>query len=1774
MSLQLAGIKRPQRRLSQMNKKDVLADTAMDEDDDASIPDTMEEEDEEGDIDDEEEELDTEEQEQEPEQEQEQEFEPELEMSYGENIQCMVRVRPILSGMEQTGRQCVDVNEALNSINIDCKPRPKAFTFDYVSSPTSTQESIFQRVGKPISNACLAGYNGTIFAYGQTGSGKTYTILGDFEDRNSSSRGVMPRVFDYLFCCIQRDRNKHGDDVVEYLVKGSCLEIYNERIQDLLEPDRCNLQIREDYKRGVMVEGISQRIVENANDALKLMEESARNRRVSETSMNKESSRSHLMFTLSIECRMTESNQLRRTRTSRFNLVDLAGSERQSKTHATGDRLREAGNINKSLTVLGHVMKALVQQNIVASNAAANGEENTKHTHIHYRDSKLTHLLKDSLGGNSLTFMVACVSPSSMNLLESLSTLQFASRAKYIKNKAQLNEDQSGSVKVLKSENKKLINQVARLQQLIERGGASGSQTPKRMDSGDGGGGGNSGQLKDAMQVLEVENYGIRREREKYRLQVDEMQRLVEKKKQFILNLKMQLKLRQAEAMQLRQTVAATAADDGDGKNGDDGDGNGEGELPLSPHKKSIAAMTTTTTTTSLRGGECLGACKSAVIEEHLKTIELQQQSQEMMDFIHRFVNDEDNKMRMDQYQKWKHLYATLIDENHELRSNAQQKTDTTTTETETQSQSAMNDDAKSCKEQCKQQLTAIQTDMDALRHKHDELQTMYGELESKMKLQQRSHINEKEAMKCETEKQLENMRLGAVAALDSNTEQTMELSLKMSEMTAKLDVTEAELQTTQQHNREQLKQIAELTEKCEQGTQEIQSTRVALNEKETNVSVLRQELERLQSAQNEWLTQTQCYEQQVDEKQAQMHRLQSEMDSITQQFEDVKLQYSSLQDDHQILSDVQETLEYQKTEQQQKLTQYETQIEQLQQKQSALTQEIVNKSEIICTLQNEVSQKMESADETVKNLNEKNENYSKTIAEMNSEMECLRQSIDDSANEMLRKDIDIEALRREMQHVNVQLNDYKTAHNELEKKYTAYIEKYKNVQNEYDEVQRMCEQYQSQCREKHSDLETALQEKQSLLSAIDKLQTDVHQMQHEYDVLQTQCEEKGNTIGKHEEMLQARVEEIEQLQQNIVRLEQEIQAQKQAMHVALQTAENDRENEKEKIQQQHETEMKGLQQTVEALTAMHVALQTAENDREHEKEKIQQQHETKLKGLQQTVEALNAEKLKLEKDCAGLSQKLENEKCKVREKEETFQVLQRKIAQFQISSSQSQQSENNDSAAADGGSDIQSQMMELFEKFDHEKQTLNAEIKSLTDENSAYHAEIETLNRTIQQVQTEKDELVKTKTSAQQMFEQHKKNMCLQLEKAHNDVQQRQERSERLIKTFEQRLELRQKQNVDYRQKIDALSAEVTAKTSEIQKQTDEIEQIKTQLKRCQNTIHNAQSLNESLLQEKSEFDTKLQASEQEVERMNAECTHFQTELNKCMQERMNAIKTSKRMRLAEEKAYNEMMEWKSQYSTLQETSNRLEMEMHELKKQNDNLAVENSKLAGHHNAQQRINHLLNLKRECEKLKREKKQMAIKLSQFGGSSSGGGGRASVSGGGANHKVSDEESVSDKEEREKENELMNQTMLRLLHAIKNISELSVVEEQTGFVLQVNTTQNCVTTPINVEQPMQVLTAIQNVIHDQNNQIIRLKREIHGLSNDVSIRDEQIKVLNDHITLSPSLSITQSGRKTSKTKRKRAVSSLPHPQVSPDRNTSDKENRKRRTSTDTFTFESS
>ncbi|CAN6465102.1 unnamed protein product [Victoria cruziana] len=376
------------------------------------------------------------------------------------NVQVIIRIRPLNSSEISLhgNRRCVR-QDGPQSVTWTCQPQSR-FTFDIVADENVSQESLFKVAGVPMVENCMGGYNSCMFAYGQTGSGKTHTMLGDIEGgsgRHSVNCGMTPRVFDYLFSRIQKEKEARRDEKLKFICKCSFLEIYNEHILDLLDPSSSNLQIREDAKKGVYVDNLREFEVSSVRDVMQQLLQGAANRKVAATNMNRASSRSHSVFTCIIESKW-ERQGVSHHRFARLNLVDLAGSERQKSSGAEGERLKEATNINKSLSTLGLVIMNLV--NI----------SNGKAQHVPYRDSKLTFLLQDSLGGNSKTTIIANISPSSCCSLETLSTLKFAQRAKFIRNNAIVNEDTSGDILALRMQIQQLKKEVNRLRAIANGG--------------------------------------------------------------------------------------------------------------------------------------------------------------------------------------------------------------------------------------------------------------------------------------------------------------------------------------------------------------------------------------------------------------------------------------------------------------------------------------------------------------------------------------------------------------------------------------------------------------------------------------------------------------------------------------------------------------------------------------------------------------------------------------------------------------------------------------------------------------------------------------------------------------------------------------------------------------------------------------------------------------------------------------------------------------------------------------------------------------------------------------------------------------------------------------------------------------------------------------------------------------------------------------------------------------------------------------------------------
>ena len=339
---------------------------------------------------------------------------------HSERIKVSVRCRPMNQKEKNEGYQnCVDVDSDRGEVNVRLANTPKrTFWYDKAYGTTSTQEQVFQETAMPIVESVVQGYNGTIFAYGQTGTGKTFTMEGDFE--TDINKGIIPRSFDLMFNIINTTYNTN------FLIQCSYLELYNEEVRDLLsKTKRQKLNVREKDKV-FYVENVTVIQAENAQMTLDIMKAGRVNRATGATKMNPGSSRSHSIFSLTVESSTLDEQGEAHYKVGKLNLVDLAGSERQSKTESTGERFIEATKINLSLTCLGSVINKLVSG---------------KQQYIPYRDSKLTMLLQDSLGGNTKTVMIANVGPADYNYDETLNTLWYAQRAKKIKNKPRINED-------------------------------------------------------------------------------------------------------------------------------------------------------------------------------------------------------------------------------------------------------------------------------------------------------------------------------------------------------------------------------------------------------------------------------------------------------------------------------------------------------------------------------------------------------------------------------------------------------------------------------------------------------------------------------------------------------------------------------------------------------------------------------------------------------------------------------------------------------------------------------------------------------------------------------------------------------------------------------------------------------------------------------------------------------------------------------------------------------------------------------------------------------------------------------------------------------------------------------------------------------------------------------------------------------------------------------------------------------------------------------------
>ncbi|CAJ0592166.1 unnamed protein product [Cylicocyclus nassatus] len=356
-----------------------------------------------------------------------------------ELMRVTARVRPSASRRPQER-----VIEIIDDKNVRFDPKnPREFTFDAVFGEEVGQEQLYNQVASRIIDGCISGYNGTIFAYGQTGSGKTHTMLGAQHVKdltNRAQRGIIPRACEALFQKLCTKAAEKGDSF-KYEVWCKFVELYNEEFFDLLDNSQTKVTLRSN-ETTVQILGATEHVVKSSMEMMKIVQLGRNARRTAETAMNRQSSRSHAIFIVEIKTEEVLNNIVNK-RTATLNLVDLAGSERQSQAKTSGTRLREATKIDLSLSHLGRVIRTLAKAK--------------QETHVSYRDSKLTHLLRDSLGGNSRTVVIVNLHPDVRFYTESLSALQFACDCKKVENRIHANENLCGdTVSAYKTEIKRL----------------------------------------------------------------------------------------------------------------------------------------------------------------------------------------------------------------------------------------------------------------------------------------------------------------------------------------------------------------------------------------------------------------------------------------------------------------------------------------------------------------------------------------------------------------------------------------------------------------------------------------------------------------------------------------------------------------------------------------------------------------------------------------------------------------------------------------------------------------------------------------------------------------------------------------------------------------------------------------------------------------------------------------------------------------------------------------------------------------------------------------------------------------------------------------------------------------------------------------------------------------------------------------------------------------------------------------------------------------------
>ncbi|EFC45884.1 kinesin [Naegleria gruberi] len=1527
------------------------------------------------------------------------------------SVRVVVRVRPLFDNETQN---CIQVDPAtkrsLQVISNNPKEKPKTFTFDHVASPTTTQKDMFEFCGKPIVDSYLAGYNGTIFCYGQTGSGKTFTMGTSHNDdvmeddllssmhnlHLPSSAGLIPRVLSYIFSEIEKKRQQKE---IKFIVSCSFLEIYNERITDLLDSTpklplfnggtvSKSLNLREDIKSGVYVEQLIHEDIATPVEALAILKKGLSNRHVGSTSMNNQSSRSHSVFTIYMKSQETSEGGTK-TRTSRLNLIDLAGSERQSTSNTEGDRLKEACSINKSLSTLGKVIKDLVD--------VANGISR----HVQYRDSKLTFLLKDSLGGNSKTCVIANISPAINSLSESLSTLTFAQRAKRIKNEAKINEETSGSITFLQEQIKLLRKQLLEANKRV----SEVPQTPTPQLSMD------ENEKEQYIIALQQQHVYLSAQTDEHEEKnsilthrVEELKKVASSKDRLLTSTRFLLRLREAKIARL--TGKSVKNPKQDFVSGLDFDF----DRPQSPQKFSKFNFENFTLDNE---EQFLSIADSALQkalspEQHPDVIQLKIENMELKDQLNSYES---------QFSKQFGANKELFKELHSYIQSLELSIRHLTGEKE-QLANKIQDMEKSHRRNSSilQEQVAI-SENQTLLGEITRLEQMYEEsLETIASLKKDiTQSQEKEQMAWSELESIKQLLEQVASDKENMLSENIKLKEERTQIEAMLEGLENQ-QMVQKGQEETIRMLEEMREREEMAKHEAESKLILAHQE---IEALKQQLESTEQLFGESMQENEQSNEEISKLKVVIETLNTSIDTLS--FREQELLLSISERDASI-----ESLKSQLEEVKSKESMF---AEQTQQKETVLSSQLEQEVATKCMLMSALDEKekaLMSSFEQIKHYGEANDKLKDSIQVSERDLAEMKDKYQSTIDELeqlntIHKEF-LESEDKSRRESEEQINSLQELIEALKFELGENMEANKILNEEL-------EQSKSQFTDQISELTLALEKQVQLVNNIssekDITLRELNEKLHNENIILKMKEAELSKLTSEIETLKINFSESEQNYESITQLAEEsivkLQDRENQLVEEIQTMngkittyieENEKLKECARVSERELIEMTEKYQsalnTLQTIKSTHedainnlkqcLALEQERNDdllqhlssmgntSEEEKkqlleneEQLRREREEQINSLQELIEALKFE----------LGENMEANKILNEELEQSKSQFTDQISELTLALEKQVQLVNNISSEKD------SMFRELNDKLINENIELKlkeTEISNLTSELESFkrkYSEVQQHNESITQLAEESIEKLQEREQEVQKLEEQVSNLETELDSKGqelNNSNQKLNSTLRQLEALKTSSDGASNENIKLLSTIESLEDQIKSKQNEIEQQLESIrslqsgeeftrltEKLNTVEKKCESLVKTLQTERETLLRKESDLNDLRNNYDESKEQLS-------TLEKRSLSQQMIHEETLKKLK---EKYKSEKNQLEASLESLRQKYADSVTEVNSLKEELESLRKDHEKIIGHNNHKQKIQYQLKIKRENDELRDELQRAQKELSDM-----------------------------------------------------------------------------------------------------------------------------------------------------------------------------------------------